>query len=224
MRIITVSLFLICNLFFFGADPSNAQPLYVSDEIRITVRSGPSTENKVIAVLPTGTKLEVVEEQEDWLLVRSDTEKEGWILKRFTSEEIPKKTQIEGLQKKLDRVSKKLQATTEKASKVEKENKELSQTLTSTQKDLNTVKSNYSTLASDSKNVLDLKKKYEDSAAGLIEFMSVTDQLRQENAALRSTTNTRWFLSGAGVVSASLLVGFIIGRIKRGRQRVASFF
>lgn len=223
MRNITILLLLVYGLFFFGPGLSYAQNLYVSDEIKITMRTGPGNDYKVIAVLSTGTALELIEEKEDWLHVRSDPSKEGWILKRFTSDETPKKIQIEQLQKKIDNLSNRLQELTEQASEMGKENINLKQTLASSQSELNRLRADYSSLAADSKDVLDLKRKYEESAANVIEFISVTDQLRQENADLRSTSNVRWFLIGAGVVASSLSAGFILGKTRRGRRRKPVF-
>ncbi len=80
MRSIKTVLFLVCNFILFGIAFSYAQTVYVIDEFEVTMRTGPSIENKIIAMLPTGTKLQVIEEEGDWVLVRSPTGREGWVL------------------------------------------------------------------------------------------------------------------------------------------------
>ena len=78
-------LLLVCNFIIFGIAFSYAQTVYVIDEFEVTMRTGPSIENKIIVMLPTGTKLQVIEEKGDWVLVRSPIGREGWVLKRYVS-------------------------------------------------------------------------------------------------------------------------------------------
>lgn len=73
--------------------PSWAKKVYVTDTLKITLRTGPGLENKVIAMLPSGQSLEVIKTQGDWNLVRlvkSDGEnKEGWVLRRYLVSDLP---------------------------------------------------------------------------------------------------------------------------------------
>ena len=67
--------------------PSWAKKVYVTDTLKVTLRTGPSIENKIIAMLPSGQSLEVIKTQGDWNLVRlvkkDGTNKEGWVLRRY---------------------------------------------------------------------------------------------------------------------------------------------
>ena len=99
MRSIKTALFLVSILILLGIAFSYAQTVYVTDEFEITMRTGPSIENKIIEMLSTGTKLQVVEERGDWILVKSPKNEEGWIFKRYASDETPKK--IKAVQDKL---------------------------------------------------------------------------------------------------------------------------
>ena len=58
-------------LIFFVANESKASQLaYVTDFQKITLRTGPSLENKIIAFLVSGQSLEVIETQDKWSLVK----------------------------------------------------------------------------------------------------------------------------------------------------------
>ena len=219
MRNKTIVLFSLYSLLIVGITPLYAETVYVDDEMfEITMRTGPSSENKIIAMLATGSRLEVLEEKEGWLLVRTGDDKEGWIVKRYSSKELPKKVQIQRLQKKYDDAAKKLEAAAEKASVLEKENRELHQTMSTNHEELVQVKSNYTTLSMDAKNVIELKKNFTEATNGLNRARQEIEELKQENAELRSSTRLMWFLSGGGVVVGSWLVGFVMGRIKRKRR------
>ncbi len=223
MRSIKTVLFLVCNFILFGIYFSYAQTVYVIDEFEVTMRTGPSIENKIIAMLPTGTKLQVIEEEGDWVLVRSPTGREGWVLKRYASVETPKKIIIEQLKKKYKVALKNLEIETEKALTFEKENKELRVALNTSQEKLEKVKQDYTSLTNESKDFLKLKKEHTKNLANLRKATSELEQLRKENKALRSSTNIRWFLSGAAVVIVSWLIGYVMGKIKR-RSRSHSLY
>jgi len=219
MRSIKTALFLVCIFILFETAYSHAQTVYVKDEFEITMRSGASIEHKIIAMLPTGTKLQVVEEKGDWILVKSPTDQEGWILKRYASVETPKKIVIEQLQKKYQEGSNHLGIETEKALKLEKENKDLRSALTSNQREFEKVTNDYTGLMNESKDFLKLKEEHASSLSNLRKARAELMQLTKENEELRSSTNITWLLSGAAVVIVSWLIGFVMAKIsRRGRS------
>jgi len=187
------------------------------------MRTGPSIENKIIAMLSTGTKLMVVEEKGDWILVKTSTDREGWILKRYASVEVSKKILIEQLRNKYQDTSKLLEIETEKALTFEKKNMELRKALNSSEKKFEKVNKDYLKLVDESKDFLDLKKEYTTNLTNLRKATSELTKLRKENEELRTSTNVIWFLSGAAVVIVSWLIGYVMGKIKR-RSRSHSLY
>lgn len=63
-----------------------AKTMYVSDMLHASIRTGPSTENKIIAFAKSNRSVEVLEKSEDWSLVRLSNGKEGWMLSRLLIE------------------------------------------------------------------------------------------------------------------------------------------
>jgi len=215
MRSIKIVLFIVCNFLFFGSSFALGQTVYVTDEFEITMRTGPSLENKIIAMLSTGTKLETIEEKEDWCLVKDPTGREGWILKRYVSETIPKKILVEQLQKQYKEALKNLETQTAKGLTFEKENRELRKALNTSQEQLEKVQKDYTGLMNESKDFLKLKNEHATNLADLRQATSELTELRKENEDLRLSKNVIWFLSGAAVVIVSWLIGYIMGRIRR---------
>ncbi len=73
---------LACLLFgFVAATPeARAETGWVRDEIRINVRTGPSTKNRIVGVIKTGDAVRVLKRGEGWTQVRvNETGAEGWI-------------------------------------------------------------------------------------------------------------------------------------------------
>ncbi|MFO7912531.1 MAG: SH3 domain-containing protein, partial [Desulfotignum sp.] len=46
------------------------------------MRTGPGVEHKIVAMLVSGTRLEILEYQDDWSMVQTDDQKSGWVLTR----------------------------------------------------------------------------------------------------------------------------------------------
>jgi SH3 domain protein len=223
MKSIKTVLFFFGSFILFGIAFSSAQTVYITDKFEVTMRTGPNVENKIIAMLPTGIKLQVIEEKGEWLLVQTPIGREGWVLKRYASMEIPKKMIIEQLQNNYEIALKNLEIETEKALTFEKENKRLNAALNTSQEELKKVGRDYTRLIDDSKDFLNLKKKHTKNLADFKKATAELAQLRKENKALQSSTKIRWFLSGAAVVIVSWLIGYVMGKVKR-RSRSHSLY
>jgi len=208
-------LFLACSIIVLEIAYAYAQTVYVTDEFEVTLRTGPSIENKIIAMLTTGTKLQVIEEKGDWILAKGPNDREGWILKRYASTEIPKKMMLEQLQNKYLEAATQLETEKEKALTVERENKELRSSLHTSQKHFEKVNKDYTGLVAESKDFLHLKNEHASNVDNLKKATSELTKLKKENEDLQLSTNLIWFLSGAGVVAVSWLVGFMMGKVTR---------
>ena len=67
----TVSMMLLVISGFLGiAQTGWATKVYVTDSFAITLRRGPSNENKIIAMLFSGRPLEVLGSREEWSQVK----------------------------------------------------------------------------------------------------------------------------------------------------------
>lgn len=97
------------------------EKLWVSDELQLTVRSGPTLENKILAIAKTGDWVEVLQDNaEGWVRVRLANGKEGWLLKRYLSADRPAMVRLAEISPQASEMSGKLEALT-------KENQQLSQ-------------------------------------------------------------------------------------------------
>ena len=101
-------IFLVLVLFF--PNFCQAQDLYVSGYREVMVRTGPSLDNKIIAVLKTGNAVKLIREaEEDYYLVTLPDGREGYILKGYVTEQTPPAHQVQLLE---DRVAKQDQELT----------------------------------------------------------------------------------------------------------------
>ena len=203
----------------FANSAAHARTAYVSDYLEVTLRTGPSVDNKIIAMLGSDTQLEILQEQEGWAYVRTPENKEGWTLLRFISDKKPKRMLIADLEKKIQTISEACKEPAQIIDRLQGENEELKKSLTTANGELAKVHGDYSSLRNDSANVIEIRNQYQQAAQRLASATAITEKLTAENKALRASTEMRWFLSGAGVVCFSWLVGYLMGHTQRKRKR-----
>lgn len=212
---------------------ARADTRYVSDMLILCLRAGPGNEYKVIRTLKTDTPLEVLEEDELYLKVRTDEGEEGWVLKRYISSKTPKPVVIAALKRDV----KQLEATVEKLEKdrsslrdkleaakqsrairvkefeeaVVENRKEISRTT----RELKQITKKYNTFVDQSKDVVALVGERDTLQTANNGLNKEVERLRQENARLGRTRTQRWFLAGAGV----FFIGLILGSVSRRKKR-----
>ncbi len=180
--------------------PSFAEDIYVAGITKVTMRTGPGIKHKIIDILTSGDKLEMVEYQRDWSQVKTDKGRTGWVLTRFLTQEIPDAFLIEKLKKDNQELISKFRV-------LEAENKILADKNSA----LVNFEEKYNKLEQESADFLKLETKYkkvmEEFAAQKEQIGILKNNLNQEQKF--------WFLIGAGVFIFGLLLGLITRKKKR---------
>ena len=192
-----------------------AQQLYVSDVQEITLRTGPSMENKVVQMVKSGSMLERIKEEGEWAFVRSDSGKEGWVLKRYLSAETPVKVQFEEFKHHNADMIEKAGKVETIVGKYEEENKNLQKNLSSIQTDYSKLKDEYESLSKANANVADMTKNFQEMKSFSDSAKQELEKYKRENQSLRDISDVKWFLAGAGVFFGGWLFGYLLGRSSR---------
>lgn len=192
-----------------------ATNVFVTDSFRISLRAGPSIENKILKFLPSGTKLEVLETGESWSRVRllepEGTDVGGWVLSRYLITRQPWEHQAKYLMDENAKLKERLGI-------LEKENNEMSQRDRKLDNELEKYttafhKSQYehSVLKKEAGDYLKIK-----AAHGSLKKR--VDMLARENEVLKSAQMNKWFATGALVLLCGLMIGLVIGRQQKKRR------
>ncbi|MFK5953858.1 MAG: TIGR04211 family SH3 domain-containing protein [Desulfobacterium sp.] len=190
---------LFCVIFFVGI--SFAETVYVGGVMKITMRTGPGTKHKILAMVATGDSLKIIETGRDWTRVRDAEGKKGWVLTRFITRDVPMKRQVDALEKK----NKDLTVLLEK---IRAKNRDVE----ATRKKLAVIEDAYNRLKKKSADFLALEAAHEEMTQA---FTQQKDRILTLESRL-SKEDIKWFLSGAGV----LVVGIILGvSTRRKKQR-----
>jgi SH3 domain protein len=192
-----------------------ANEMYISDTIDITMRTGPGTSRKIVAMLKSGDKVEVITPQNDWSEVRTTDGRQGWVLTRFLTPDVPSRLALAELNAKYQALISQSASPLKENEQLRQENQTLKDALEKSQTALNEVKTAYETLKSESKDFLTLKASSEKSAAALEKQTTRVEALDRELESMKLQQNIRWFLSGAGVLLAGVILGLSTKRQRR---------
>jgi SH3 domain protein len=214
MRILLLALCLATVL------PAGAQATrYVTDNLPLELRSGPTTGHRILTMVESGTRVEVLEESGGWSRVRVAGGGQGWILSRFLMERPAARMELEAALTERDsaraereRMAAELGGLQERAMALEQERDELarrSRELAAELADLRRTAGAAITLQEENQR---LGATVEELDAALLEARQrVTTLVRREQQT--------WFLSGAGVLLGGMLLGLIIPRIRWRRRK-----
>lgn len=193
---------------------------YISDKLEAQLRTGPSTQHKIVRILNVGMPVTVLEEDKENGYSRITTENgiEGWILTRYLTENQPARAQLENASQKLDNLA--------------LENKQLRAELDGMKRQLaeaSNAKDDASVQAQRLGNELSLVRQASSNAVALLDernqlqeknlaLENELENLRREKETLAEKDSQEWFLKGAGVLFGGILLGIIMPKLG-GRKR-----
>jgi SH3 domain protein len=184
----------------FFTSPLLAEDSYVAGITKITMRTGPGVGNKIVAMLSSGDKLEIIKYQWDWSQVKTDQGKIGWVLSRFLTQEVPDMFEIKRLKQENLELTARLDA-------LEAQNKMLTGENTA----LVRIQEKYKKLERESADFLKLDAEYQKIIG---QFKAQKEQIKILENSLTKDQKI-WFLAGAGV----FILGLFLGLSTRKKQR-----
>jgi SH3 domain protein len=192
-----------------------AQKVYVTDVFRISFRSGPGIENRILKFLHSGTQVEVLETGEEWTQVRlleaDGGEAIGWVLNRYLMTREPWELQTKSLLSENARLTERVGFLEKENNELSVRNKRLTGELDKVTTSLNKSEYAYTTLKKGSADYLKIKAAYDN-------IKNRTDVLSRENEVLKSAQTNKWFATGALVLLCGLMIGVVIGRQQKKRR------
>jgi SH3 domain protein len=213
---------MVMLVFFVPEQPGWAQNSYVTDSLRITLRTGPSVDNKIITMLSSGQAVEVLETSGEWSRVQikegDEITQEGWVLSRFLMTRLPWEVRANALIEENNRLKEKLSTTEKELNETTRLSRELGMKLKDTSAALAKVEKDFASLKKGAADYLALRTKHETIRSELETTRKNLRQLTRENEELRSSERIKWFITGASVVVFGLIFGLILGKKQRRRR------
>jgi SH3 domain protein len=202
--------------FFLMVIPAHSEATYITDDIRVMLRSDAGTDRRIIAMPKSGTRVEVLEESEDgWSKVRLPDEKEGWLLTRYLSPGPPTKEVNARLKSENEALKQRANTLSEENVRLKRERNDVQKALSNQTQNAKAAKESYETLKKGSSEYLSLKASYDKVSKDLARKTKRQAELEEKLKALQDSQTLKWFLGGAAVLFVGLIVGFMARRPRR---------
>jgi len=214
MKMIKMGTLVLLGMLFVVAT-SAAETKYVTEELNITLRTGPGTDRKIIAFPNAGDSLEIIAPGEEYTEVMTRSGKQGFVLTRYLTDKEPASAVLARLEQKYSQIVEKYDALKEKASQITGDSKSQAEELAKTQKELEQLTAAHESLKTESKQFLQLKAKYEKAVKDAAEARTKADKVDKELQQLYSSEINTGLLYGGGLIVLGFITGFIVKRPKR---------
>jgi len=215
MMIYRVALFTLAIL-AAAAFASAQNKAYVSDSLEAPLRTGPSTEHRIVAMVKSGAPTVVMESREGWSRIRvsgrDGSEIEGWILSRYLINRTPALIQLGTLEKENASLKERLGPVEEGLKKANAREEVLQKQLRESNEALKKLNTDYERLLTESRGFLTLKEAHEKAQDDLGRCSRELEKTVKESDRLKSSDRRIWFLAGALVLLCGLLIGMLVGR------------
>ncbi len=198
-----------------------AETRYVTDQLKITLRSGESSKHKILRMLPSGTPLEVISSNPEtgYSRVRTPGGTEGYVLTRQLLRQPVARDQLAKLQQEVNalkkapgELSKEVADLKAKLSALQAEHKTL-------QREKQAVEQELVSLQRTSSNAVRIANERNSLRKQVAELTEQNAQLKQENQELSNTSLQSWFMVGAGVLAGGIVLGLILPNLRVRRKR-----
>lgn len=231
----TMSVFFLMFVIIFTANIQSlfAETRYVSDQLIISVRGGPNQDDNVLGYIRTGTAVDVLEERERYLRIKTEDGLDGWVQAQYIISEKSDgriiedlRNEINGLNKKIeflknedgtlsDKLLAKKQLNEATIKALEKELNISQENIAKLKNDLIELDKKYKKLLSNTENTDELIRKLEKSKELDSNLKNEISNIKKEIQTPRKSSIIKPFLAGAGV----FFVGFILGAITKRKKR-----
>ncbi|MCF7964879.1 MAG: TIGR04211 family SH3 domain-containing protein [Methylobacter tundripaludum] len=217
MKKILSSFFILLAAF----SSAQAETVYVTDNLNLSLRSEENNNSKVVKLLPTGTPLTVIEENKStgFLHVRMNDGTEGYMPTRNTMKEPTSRSQLEAANKNLAVIQSENAALKAELATVKESitpGTSLEQSLASERDQLNR---ELNELKKTAASTIELKNQRDELQERVVNVERELQQFKLENQALQDTTNQDWFLYGGILALIGVVLGFILPKLSWRRSR-----
>ena len=213
---------IMLSLFLLQAFPYlHAETRYVIDQFKITLRAGESSSHKIIRMLPSGKKVEVLSDNKKsgYSRVRINDGTTGYLLTRQLMQIPSARDRLAKAEKQLEELQAEPQLLSAKLAKLQQLHTELQQKHTamlSEKKDLEQDLEAIRRTAANAIRISNERNELRKQAAGLARQV---EMLKQENRELANSTAQNWFLMGGGVIIVGIIIGVILPHLRVQRRK-----
>lgn len=211
---------LILLLMLAPAAP-HAESRYVTDQFKITMRSGESTSHKIMRMLPSGAKLELLEENADsgYSMVRTQDDDVGYVLTRQLLAIPAARERLAAAEVRLQKLQQEPEQLKAKLAQLRGEHRKLQTENSDTVREKDRLEQKLEKIQRTAADAIKISSQRDALANKVTALNREVETLTQNNSTLRDRTRENWFMIGAGVITGGIFLGLLLPHLRFRRRK-----
>ncbi|MCB1762344.1 MAG: TIGR04211 family SH3 domain-containing protein [Gammaproteobacteria bacterium] len=218
---VAVNRIVLSLVLLFGFGQLQAENRYVTDQFQITMRTGESTSHKILRMLPSGEKLELISSNpaSGYSQVRTQDGSSGYVLTRQLLTVPVARDRLSAAENRLkellqepEKLSAKLEAAQRELAALQSSHQKLGQEKERVDQDLETIRRT-------SSNAIRISNERNDLQKQVAQLTHLVEGLKQENRELKNNSNQKWFMIGAAIIILGIIIGLILPHLRFQRRK-----
>ncbi len=201
--------------------PAWAKTAYVSDQLKITMRSGESTTHKVIKMLPSGTPVDIISQnsQTGYSKVRIPSGSTGFVLTRMLLSERPARERLAEAEEQLQVLRQEPDKLSSQLASLQESNQTLQRQYEALARENDQLNSEIETLRLAAAEPMRIARERDMSVEKNRQLTDELATLKLSNQRLTDKTEQNWFMIGAAAIIVGIVLGLILPRLRVRRRR-----
>lgn len=203
-----------------SAGSVHAETIYVSDRLEASLRRGAGLEFKVIKMVRSGDALEVLETDraKGYTKVRASNGTEGWILTRYLMDETAARDRLSETTEENTQLRATIGELEAQIATLQETSSQQAASIDRLQSDKSTLDEELTGIREATADVMAIKRENQTLVSQVDSLNQEKEELAKENRIYQDNTRQDWFIRGAAVVIAGILIGLILPTLRRRKR------
>ena len=201
--------------------PAQAKTAYISDELKVAMRSGASSGHRIIKFLVSGTAFTVLGSSDDekFIEIELSDGSTGWVATENVMDAPSARERLVSANEKLNQAKQENKDLKNTIAELRAEAKQLNSEINTLQNERTKLSNLLEDLKITAANPMALRQENMQLKESLSKAEAIAEELDKDNQQLRSNVAQEWFMIGGAVSLGSLIFGLILTRINWKRKR-----
>lgn len=198
-----------------------AQTAYVTDQFKITVRSGESAQHRIINMISSGSPVDVISRNADtgYTKIKLASGRTGFVLSRQLLSQPVARDQLATLQAEVEALKTAPGELQGKLAGLTRQYNELQSAHTELQGIKQEIEQELAALKRTSANAVRISNERNELRKQVAELTRSNEELKAEKRELENRSAQRWFMIGGGVTVGGIIIGLLLPHLRIRRRK-----
>jgi len=218
---VDVKQILLGLILILGSANGLAESRYVTDQFKITLRSGEGPTYRIMRMLSSGAELELLSSNKEtgYSQVRTQEGKTGYVLTRQLMPIPVARVRLAEAEKRLKELQEEPGLLSSKLAKLQDAHKVLQQKFDQLSRAKAAQEKELESIQRTANNAIRISNERNDLRKQVTTLTRQAEGLKQENRELSNDSTQKWFLIGAGVIILGIILGLILPHLRFQRRK-----